>query len=456
MAKQAKSGARKATGSTLAIFGGPRAVPENATFPQWPWLSDADVAAGTEALKKAQTDELYLSAARGGGPMGAFEADLMQYLDVPYCVTTCGGGPALHMAVVAAGVEAGDEVITTPYTWGQSISCILQQCAIPVFADIDPETYTLDPQSIEKKITPRTKAIVVVHLYGHPAEMDPILDLARRHKLKVIEDCAQAEFATYKGRKVGTLGDVGCYSMGSGKNLIGGEGGALVTRDELLYKRAVTFGMHPGRFRQIIQGVPYLETYASSLIYTYRAHPIFCVLVNSQLQRVDEMNEWRRTNARHLSAALKESKLVRPPVERKDCTHVYHIYAPQFQPQAAKGLTAPDFVKALKAEGAGVGKGYVGTPFHLQPTFRDRVYWYGKGLPWSLRAPADQIVYRQGDCPVAEKLCREHELYINSSPWYVDVRPILDKWIAAFRKVEKKLDELVARLPEVRAWEPPK
>jgi len=452
MAKKTDTG----SASGLAILGGARAVPEDAKLPQWPWLSDVDVAAGTEALKKAQSDESYLSAAGGGGVMGEFEANLGKFLGVPHVVTTAGCGPALHMAIVACGVEAGDEVIVTPYTWGQSIACALQQCAIPVFADIDPETFTMDPKTIEKKITPRTKAIVVVHIYGHPADMDAIMPIARRHNLAVIEDCAQAEFARYKGKRVGTIGDIGCYSMGSGKNLIGGEGGALATRDELLYKRAVTFGMHPGRFRKIIKGVPHLETYASSLIYTYRAHPLYCVLANSQLKRVDEMNEWRRKNAHHLTAALKESKLLIPPVEKPDCEHVYHIYSPRFQPQEAKGLVVGEFVKAMKAEGAGFGNSYVGTPFHMQPTFRDRVYWYGKGLPWSLRSPADQIVYRQGDCPVVEKHIREHDIYINSGPWYVDVRPVLDQWIAAFRKVEQGLDELVAHRAEVAKWEPPK
>ncbi|MEK7269451.1 MAG: DegT/DnrJ/EryC1/StrS family aminotransferase [Planctomycetota bacterium] len=448
--KKAAAGARAADGN-LAIFGGPKAVPETPAMPQWPWLSDEDVAAGIDEIKKAQKDESYLSAARGGGIMGEFESNLGKLLGVPYVVSTCGGGPALHIAVAACGVQAGDEVIVTPYTWGQSVGCVLQQCAVPVFADIDPETYNLDPASVEKCVTPRTKAIVVVHLYGQPADMDGIMKVAKRHNLRVIEDCAQAAFARYKGKRVGTIGDIGCFSMGSGKNLVGGEGGALVTSNEYFYKKAVAFGMHPGRFRPVVKGVPELETYATSMIYTYRAHPLYCVLANSQLKRVGEMNEWRRKNARHLSSALEGMKLVRPPKEMPDCDHTYHIYAPHFVPKNAKGVTVLDWVKVMKAEGAGVGKGYIGTPFHLQAPFRDRVWWLGKGLPWSLLPVADQRVYKVGDCPVAERICRETEIFISSGSWYRDVRPILDTWIAAFRKVESRLDEIVARLPEIWA-----
>lgn len=435
--------------SPLAVFGGPRAVPEDLKLPTWPTLSPEDIEAGAAALRKAAEEPLYLSAAEGGGPTGEFEEALGKHLGIPHVLATSGGGPALHIAVVAAGIEAGDEVIVSPYTWGQTISCILQQCAIPVFADVDPDTGNIDPVSIERRITPRTKGIVVVHIFGHPADMDPILEIARRHRLVVIEDAAQAAFARYKGRPIGTLGDVGCFSMGSGKNFVGGEGGALVTRDEGMFKRAIAFGTHPMRQRGALKGFPELETYATSLIHTYRPHPIFCVLAGSQLRRIDAMNESRRRNAEHLARGLAGLSLVEPPTVKPWAEPAWHIWPLKFRPENAGGLAKPEYVRALMSEGVPIGRGYVRTPFHMRPAFRDRVYWYGKGLPWSLRPVADQIVYREGDCPAAERLCRERELVFGAGPWIRDLRPILDRWIEAFRKVEARIDELLARRAEI-------
>ena len=174
----------------------------------------------------------------GAPEASALEKEWAQWLGTGYCLATNSGTAALHMAVASVGIGPGDEVITTPFSWTSTATCILHHNAIPVFADIEPRTCNIDPAKIEERITPSTKAILPVHLYGLPADMDPILDIARRHDLRVIEDCCQAHGAEYKGRRVGTLGDVAAFSLNALKNLSGGEGGLLVTNSEHTWQQA--------------------------------------------------------------------------------------------------------------------------------------------------------------------------------------------------------------------------
>ena len=223
--------------SKLAIHGGPKAVTERA--PVWPRFADDEIEAATWALNEARTKRDYISASFGGEGLEAFERDFADFLDVKHVVSTNSGCAAIHVALMAAGVKAGDEVIVSPYTWGQTVSPILQTNAIPVFADIDPETFNLDPASVEARISPHTKAILVVHIFGGPAEMDGIMAVAERHGLKVVEDCAQADGASYQGKRVGAWGHLGAFSIGNGKNLAAGDGGLVTTDDRGLWELAL-------------------------------------------------------------------------------------------------------------------------------------------------------------------------------------------------------------------------
>ncbi|HID07667.1 MAG TPA: DegT/DnrJ/EryC1/StrS family aminotransferase [Armatimonadetes bacterium] len=371
--------------SRLAIEGGEKTV--TLEPPTWPRLHVKEIEAAIDALRIAASgvDDSweYLCSARGGGPTAEFERKFAQFMGAKYAMATNSGGAALHIAVMASGVEAGDEVIVSPYTWGQSVSCVLQQCAIPVFADIDPKTYTLDPASIEAKITPRTKAIVVVHIYGHPADMDGIMDVARRYGLKVIEDCAQATGAIYKGRRVGTIGDFGCFSIGNGKQIIGGEGGVLLTNDERLYELANVFGQHPMRQQHVVQDDE-LRRLMDSLIFTYRIHPLAAIIAGVQLNYLDEWNEQRRRNHELLSDGLGDMPGIEPVYTAPECTHVYHIYSPTFIPEEVEGISRDTYIKALQAEGVPISHGYVRMPIHLRPRMREKKYFFGRGYPWAV------------------------------------------------------------------------
>ncbi len=422
----------------LALFGGEKAV----TLPQpiWPRLSDEDVEAGKRAVEAAKTDPLYLCAAGGGGIMEEFEKHFLEYQGAEYGFALGGGGQALHVAcMVVAG--PGDEIICSPYSWGQTAAAILEANAIPVYADIDPDTLTLDPSKIEEKITDRTKAIMVVHLYGNPADMPAIMEIAERHGLYVIEDCAQANGATIDGKRVGTFGHLGCYSWGSGKNMSAGEGGFLVTKDRDLYLQAALCGLHPGRHGKMVAGTEY-EKYVDSLIYTYRPHPIACAIADSQLKRLDQMNAWRRANADYFSEGLADIPGIRPPVVREGCEHVYHMYCATYVPEELGGLARDRFAEALRAEGLGAWV-YVGTPIHLRPRHQEHKFFFGRGCPWDCPHAARKYEYRPGDCPVAEHRA-EVDLCLGAFGAMVeDHRPLVDQYLTAVRKVVEHADELL-------------
>ena len=266
------------------------------------------------ALHQSRSDVQYLNSMPGGGPVAALEEDFAGHFGVRYAIASASGAASLHMALYAVGVEAGDEVIVSPYTWGQTVSPILNQGAIPVFADIEPATYTLDPESVEARITPYTKAILVVHIFGQPADMDGILAVARRHGLPVIEDCAQATGGRYRGQYVGTIADVGCFSFGDGKQIIGGDGGMVLTNDAGIYERACAIGSHPARQERDIQD-PALTPYIDSLTYTYRIHPLAAVIIREQLRHMDDWNAERRVNHERLSKGLAGVGGLRPVAE---------------------------------------------------------------------------------------------------------------------------------------------
>ena len=423
---------------SLAILGGTKAV--TVPGPKWPAIGEEEIAAVTEGLGQVGEDTRYLTAPAGGGPVEALEKGFAEYMGADFALSMSGGGPALHTAVMASGAKAGDEIIVSPYTWGQTVSCILQHNCIPVFADIDPETYNIDPASIAQCITSHTRAIVVVHIFGNPADMDAILDIAQRHNLIVIEDCAQAVGSKYNGRYVGTFGDFGCFSIGSGKNMVGGEGGMILTNSHRRFQEALLYGHHPVRHNKELVDED-LKALSDNLIYTYRMHPACAMIAGVQLNYLDEWNADRRKNSEYLSEALREFPGIHPPEVLPENEHIYHIYSSTFEPEEVAGVSRETYVKALTAEGVPVGLGYVRRPIHLRRTFQEREYFSGRGLPWSMGHR--DVSYTEGDCPVAEDLCANRELTIGGSvAWRGDQSGLIEHYIEAFRKVTVNLDVL--------------
>jgi dTDP-4-amino-4,6-dideoxygalactose transaminase len=422
-----------------AVFGGEKAVTIGG--PKWPYFSDEEIEAVRQDLLRSRDDWREACTAVGGGIGEALEKRFAESLGRKYAVATAGGGPALHIACLAAGVQLGDEVITTPYSWGQTVSCILQAGGIPIFADIDSRTLQLDPAKIEPLITARTRAIVLVNLYGVPADMDAVMEIARRRNLIVIEDCAQAHGSRYKGTYVGTRGHFGCFSIGSGKNLAAGDGGVLVADDRELFEKALLAGMHPGRTSREVT-LEHLKPLVDNLIYTYRIHAFTAALALKQMDRLEELNGWRRKNAARLREALAGVPGIRALDLPAHCDPAWHMVPWTFAAGDLPGVTRQQYVKALQAEGVPIGAGYVGTPIHLRRTFQNKEWWLGNGYPWKANSRGEKIVYRKGDCPVAEERCERLDLILGGGGWWTDVSALVDQIAEAFRKVTADRERL--------------
>jgi dTDP-4-amino-4,6-dideoxygalactose transaminase len=288
-----------------------------------------------------------------GDEVLALEQEFAAYCSAEHGVALNTGTSALHLALLAAGIGAGDEVITVPFTFVATVSTITYTGATPVFVDIDPVSYTMDVNQIEKAITAKTKAIMPVHLYGQPADMDPIMEIANRHGLKVIEDAAQAHRSEYKGRRVGSIGDIGCFSFYPGKNLGAyGEGGMAVTNNpEYAQKmRMLRDWGQDGRYNHVMKG------------YNYRMDGIQGAILRVKLRYLDQWTDARRTHAAQYDALLVDSGL-KTPVAMPYGHHVYHVYVLRVPQREA-------LQQKLNEQGIQTGIHYP-IPVHLQKAFAD-------------------------------------------------------------------------------------
>lgn len=291
---------------------------------------------------------------RGAGEhVAEFEQAYAQLLNAKRCLATSSGTTALLVALHVMGVDAGDEVIVSPYTFIATYNTILINKALPVFADTDPATLTMDPASIESRITERTRAIVPVHIYGMPCDMDPINAIARKHNLAVVEDSCQAWLAEYKGRMCGTLGDLGCFSFQNSKHLPSGEGGAVTGNSDDLLDRCQAFhncGRAFGGFR----GDRSQFTRGSN----YRMQQFQAVILLQQFEKLVKETAQRRENADYLTTQLIEIPGIQPVRLPDNSRAVWHLFAFRYDPEPFRGLSRDGFMKALRAEGVSCGGGY--------------------------------------------------------------------------------------------------
>ena len=292
-----------------------------------------------------------------GPKVSEFEEKFAQWIGTKYGISTSSGTTALHTALLACGIGEGDEVITVGFTFAATSNSVLYTGARPVFVDIDEDTFTMDPSKIEDAITDKTKTILVVQLYGQSADMDPILDIAHKHNLLVIEDAAQAHGAEYKGRKVGTLGDVACFSFYPTKNMTTGEGGMITTDNEEIANMARIYRAHGS-------SVKYHHDY---LGYNFRSTDIAAAIGLAQLKKIDSFNDKRNENASYLTDGLKDVKGVVPPVVKEGNKHVFHQYTIKVDGDRDKWL---DF---LNEKGIGCGV-YYPIPLYNQKLYKDLGY----------------------------------------------------------------------------------
>jgi len=316
----------------------------------------------------------------GGRYVQALESQFKAYFGVRYAISLNSATAALHAALVACGIGKGDEVIVTPYSFSSSASCVLMVGATPVFADIEEDTFCIDPIKVLQLITPRTKAIIPVHLCGHPADMRGITSVAAQYHLKIIEDAAQAIGATYKGRYVGTMGHCGVFSFNQSKHINTGEGGMLITNDDDIARKVRAVRNH-GEISD-----PELEIVG----YNYRLCELEAFLALEQFKVLDKMTDIRIELTSQMSEALSKIPGFTPPVTKKGCKHVFYTYAVKFDEDIV-GISRDEFQDRMINSGVYFGKGYV-KPLYLLPIYKK--FGYGKGL-----------------CPVAERFY-ERELIV--------------------------------------------
>lgn len=292
----------------------------------------------------------------GGGVIERLEDAFARRTGAAHALAVSSGTAALHVALAACGVGPGDEVILSTYDWGAAAAATLALGAHPVFADVDPWTYTLDPVSVASRVSSRTAAVVATHLFGHPAALDRLAALAREARVALVEDCAQALGARYRARAVGSWGDMACFSLGRGKVLDCGEGGVVVTSRFDLYVRAVRFCQHPLRqIREGFQPIPFTLN--------YRIHPLAAALGVWQLPRLRRRLRQRRDAAGDLSTTLARLPGIVPVHVADDCTHTFHRYSPTYEPASWEGLPRRVVAQALQAEGVPLTEGFI--PFLL-------------------------------------------------------------------------------------------
>ncbi len=384
----------KQTKSQPALCGG---VPvRKEPFPSWPQFDEREEAAVLQVLRSGKWER------HGGIFVSKLEETFARLCGVKHGLVVSSGSAALEIALRAVGVEAGDEVIVPPYTFMATVMSVLLANALPVFVDIHPDTYCMDPAKIESLITSRTKAILPVHLAGLPCDMDAIKDIAERHNLIVIEDACQAHLAEWSERRVGSIGKVGCFSFQISKNISGAEGGAITSDDSDIMDRC--FQYHTcGRTQG---GMWYGHEYPG---FNYRMTEFQAAILLVQIERVDEQMQRRTENAEYLSRRLSSIPGIRPlHVPVYVTRHAYHLYVFRFDEEAFGGLDRDLFVKALTAEGIPCSGGY--NPLYRE-SFIEKVLEsraFRKIVPHDLL----ESYFSSIDCAVAEKACDREGVWI--------------------------------------------
>jgi dTDP-4-amino-4,6-dideoxygalactose transaminase len=426
----------KLNDTCLALFGGEKTI--DRSFKRYNPIGHEEVEAAKQVVESGVLSQ-FIGAwdpdFYGGPKVREFERKCENYFGVKHAITVNSWTSGLIAAVGAIGIEPGDEVIVTPFTMCASATAILHWNAIPVFADIEPDTFCLDPKSVEANITPYTKAIMAVDIFGHSANMDELMAIARKHKLKVITDTAQAPGAMYKGRFAGTLSHVGGFSLNYHKHIHTGEGGVLVTDDDELAERLRLIRNHA----EAVVGDMGVTKLANMIGYNFRLGEIECAIGIAQLDKLAGLVDGRQRIAQRLTDGLAGLKGLRTPNIEEGCTHSYYVY-PLVLDVMGLGVARARILEALQAEGLdGLAGGYVNV--HLLPMYQKKVAYGTQGFPWSSNVCRREVSYAKGICPIAEEL--HEETFVGFPMCLHDLSDDdVELIIAAFGKVWAQLDSL--------------
>lgn len=373
----------------LAIFGGEKTVKNSFS---WPVFDAREVDAVAEIARSGEWANPDCK-----GNVDKFERAFALYCGSRFAIACVNGSVALRLALIASGVKPGDEVIVPPYTFIATASIVIEANCVPVFVDIDEDTYNLDPSLIEAAITKNTRAIIPVHFGGQSCDMDKIMAIAKRNNLTVIEDAAHAHGGEYQGRKLGSIGHAGCFSFQSSKNLTAGEGGIVVTDDEELYDQMNSL-RNVGR----VKGGQWYEHHYLGC--NYRITEFQAAILLKQLTRLEAQTVTREENGKFLTSLLEPIPGILPLTRgHGETRHAYHLYIFRYDKRYFNGLSKQEFARMLAAEGVPAFMGYP-EPVYKQPVFQERNF-----MCYAIPAQVDYTGVR---CPVAERACYEEGVWI--------------------------------------------
>ena len=343
---------------------------------------------GSPAIEEDEIQEVIHSMKSGwlgtGPKVAWFEEDFRRYKEAPYAVAVNSGTAALHLSLLAAGLQQGDEVITTPLTFCATINAIIHADATPVLADVNPVTMNIDPVEVERKISPKTKAILPVHFAGRPCDMDALCNIANRHNLKIIEDCAHAIETEYKGRKAGTFGDFGCFSFYVTKNVVTGEGGMVVAKDEEDIARIKMLALH-GMSRDAwkrFSDEGYKHYYVVECGFKYNMMDLQAAIGIHQLKRVEANWQKRQQVWQTYNKAFSDLPVGLPAPVEPNTRHAYHLYT-ILTDEEKTGICRDEFLNAMTTHNIGVGVHYLSIPEH--PFYQRTFGWKPEDYPNAMR-----------------------------------------------------------------------
>ncbi|MBI3947230.1 MAG: DegT/DnrJ/EryC1/StrS family aminotransferase [Armatimonadetes bacterium] len=413
----------------LALMGGPKAVTlDRKQFAPQP-VSEEAIAAVVALMRKGETST--------SPSVAAFESEFAEYVGTKFALAVTSGSAALHSALFAAGIGPGDEVIVPSYTYGSTAAIIATAGGTAVFCDVDRETMNTDPADVARKITPRTRAFMLCHVWGNPCDMGPLLELARSRGITVIEDCSHAHGATWQGKRVGAIGDVGCFSCQGSKLVAAGEGGVLTTNNRVMYERAILLGRIEKRAE--FQEDPMCQRYSLvALGIKYRPHPLAIAIARDQLHHLDEMNEIRDRQGAALESGLADIPAIAPQRVVPGARRVYAYHYMRYDPAHLGDVSLGTFLRALAAEGVSAGRNGYGR-LHGEPLFLG-------GFPFSPGRTTYGVFgvalppFANGPLPVTDEI--RVNTFQGAPRFETECPELIAQYVEAYHKVAGSVDEL--------------
>lgn len=414
----------------LAIDGGKKTITFNSPHWKWPPNSTSKINSVKNYYKYGEQKNTR------GYPkiVEIFEKNFAKYQKRKFALSTNSGTSSLQAAFFAVGIKPGDEIIAPALTFHATASPICSLNAIPVLADCEPDTGNIDPLSIEKNITKKTKAVVITHLCGHPCEMDKIKKIVKKHKLYLIEDCSHAHGSKYKGKKVGNFGDIGCFSLDNNKLLAAGEGGVLVTNNKNFFERALLLSDFGLRVQNEIKSTKLKKYIETGLGFKHRIHPISAAIANHELKKIDFYIRKRNKVLNNFSNEIKKIPGLSPPITRKNSHRgAFFGYRPFYNSKKLNNLSITKFIKILQSEGMEVRQAG-NRPLHLLSLFNEK----GKRKIFLKNNYKYYRNYKSGDLPNSEKF---YNTTLSLPTFTFEKKELINQYLSAFKKVCNYLNE---------------